>query len=1153
MVNVVQAIRSHKLLAVALMSVLMMSVVSSASASHPALPEPGYTVLYELNIPVGVDYNDQLPPYSIDNTATVGSFDRVAYLLELDGDWAYVSMDAFSTVPEQLGVPVAATGATFQETVSDMNVFSNFPGITTGTGITTGNIEFWNQCYFTTTTLGLPGASSGSYDFDDFPVGPAQGYPVSSCYGSMQVHNYGAAQTVIACNRWGGGGTSDLGIGNSPGSHPDWTFRSNAGGYSSRTLTVLVRDGGGTPAPTPPATALSSCSAILAGGQSTGDGMYWIDPSQGGVPADFLNVYCDMTTDGGGWTLAGYGANSNLSGRLNVANGAYAPVTRTGSANFNAVDLARLSSEVALSWHNSSLPTGNLQSYQEAVGYGIPNPAAQTLNPNTGGFNCNDPKWTLVDVNPLVGSPTLPAQMYTRTDSLGASYGRAYGLVGPSAFNPFCDWHIDSQQFKAVYLGIAPLAFGLHRGVVYGDDPTVRGPHVIPQTMAIWLRGATATEALDRTPWQQIITPEGVFDITLSNPSPIHGDKRYYSVAPAVPAENDSRWTLALDPNTVNFHQLSRVNPSLCLRQADFGFFQTIVTIPVGTTISTFTISFSDTDDGARVTIFNSDNPSGVVVPNSYVFLGGNQTADLSGFAATGSNRLVVTQVDDCYSGNNLGFASVVLNGASVPTIDTVSISDASVTEGGNLEFDVSLSNGLSVDTVVTYSTADGSATTADSDYTSRTNQTLTIPAGQTSGTITVATTPDNKIEPDETLDVNLANVLATANVESTGPIFWTDWTGAPLGSSSSPFVGNGTITTDTSTVSVTYSNPQGIAFYQPSGGTDYYQNNRRGRNPATSPYTSDAVTNIPTGSGIVALRFAGSQTLTFSEVIANPVFSYVSLNGNGYAFDQDFEVLSFGGGPGNDCGFWGCGTSFKSTVDLGNGNFEYQLLGTGEPHGTIRFVGTFDTLTWRSLSDEYWNGFTVGVQGTAAEVGLDVTILDGTGQGTIVNDDSDDTPPVVTVPADITVEATSAAGAVVNFTATTEDDVDGAITPSCDSASGATFPLGYTSVTCTATDAAGNSGSASFAVNVVDTTPPDLTVPANITVEGDTTGGANVTLPNATATDIVDSSPAVSCDQATGFFPLGETTVICTATDDEGNSSGASYTVTVVDTHRRT
>ncbi len=69
-----------------------------------------------------------------------------------------------------------------------------------------------------------------------------------------------------------------------------------------------------------------------------------------------------------------------------------------------------------------------------------------------------------------------------------------------------------------------------------------------------------------------------------------------------------------------------------------------------------------------------------------------------------------------------------------------------------------------------------------------------------------------------------------------------------------------------------------------------------------------------------------------------------------------------------------------------------------------------------------------------------------------------------------------------MNFSASAEDDVDGAITPSCDPASGSTFPLGHTSVMCTATDAAGNSSGASFAVNVVDTTPPDLTVPADIT-----------------------------------------------------------------------
>ena len=83
----------------------------------------------------------------------------------------------------------------------------------------------------------------------------------------------------------------------------------------------------------------------------------------------------------------------------------------------------------------------------------------------------------------------------------------------------------------------------------------------------------------------------------------------------------------------------------------------------------------------------------------------------------------------------------------------------------------------------------------------------------------------------------------------------------------------------------------------------------------------------------------------------------------------------------------------------------------------------------------------------------------------------------------------------------------------------------------------------------MVDTTPPVLTVPAGITVEEDTTGGADVTLPEATATDIVDPAPAVSCDQSSGFFPLGTTTVTCTATDASGNSSSGSYTVTVVDT----
>ena len=215
-------------------------------------------------------------------------------------------------------------------------------------------------------------------------------------------------------------------------------------------------------------------------------------------------------------------------------------------------------------------------------------------------------------------------------------------------------------------------------------------------------------------------------------------------------------------------------------------------------------------------------------------------------------------------------------------------------------------------------------------------------------------------------LTLMLAGGAASAN-----PVYWTDWTGTDADPGPG-FIGHGTITTLTQTVNVTYTNPAGVGFYQPSGGIDYYTP----RTPVTdSPYTSTQVDNAPTGTDIIALRYAGDQTLTFSQTVVNPVFAFVSLNGNGYAFlNQDFDILSYGAGlgaatPGNNsCGYWGCGSVTKQVVDLGGGNTEYRLIGSGEPHGTIRFTGAFDTLTWRSLTNENWNGFTVGVQSTAVE-----------------------------------------------------------------------------------------------------------------------------------------------------------------------------------------
>lgn len=210
---------------------------------------------------------------------------------------------------------------------------------------------------------------------------------------------------------------------------------------------------------------------------------------------------------------------------------------------------------------------------------------------------------------------------------------------------------------------------------------------------------------------------------------------------------------------------------------------------------------------------------------------------------------------------------------------------------------------------------------------------------------------------------------LALANATAQAvPFYWTDWTGADLDPGTG-FQASGTITTSTSTVTVTYTNPLGIGFYQTGTGADFFT----GGSGSTSPYTSGLVDNRPPAAEMIALQYAGTQTLAFSQAIATPVFAFVSLNRNGYAFDRDFEILSLGGVDGNACGYFGCGGATKQVVDLGGGVIEYRLIannvGGTEPHGALRFVGTFSQVSWRSLTNEYWNGFTLGIQGTAIEV----------------------------------------------------------------------------------------------------------------------------------------------------------------------------------------
>lgn len=168
----------------------------------------------------------------------------------------------------------------------------------------------------------------------------------------------------------------------------------------------------------------------------------------------------------------------------------------------------------------------------------------------------------------------------------------------------------------------------------------------------------------------------------------------------------------------------------------------------------------------------------------------------------------------------------------------------------------------------------------------------------------------------------------------------------------------------------------------------------------------------------------------------------------------------------------------------------------------------------------------------------------------------TDTVAPVISQPANITVDATSETGAVVTYTLpTATDNVDGSVAVTCAPASGANFPVGTTSVTCSASDSAGNAATpVTFTVTVnpyvppVDTTAPVIAAHADVVSDAADFTGNNVSYSLPTATDNVDGSVTVTCSPASGsHFAVGTTAVTCNAQDAAGNNATpTTFNVTV-------
>ncbi|SMD44497.1 delta-60 repeat domain-containing protein/Por secretion system C-terminal sorting domain-containing protein [Aquiflexum balticum DSM 16537] len=168
----------------------------------------------------------------------------------------------------------------------------------------------------------------------------------------------------------------------------------------------------------------------------------------------------------------------------------------------------------------------------------------------------------------------------------------------------------------------------------------------------------------------------------------------------------------------------------------------------------------------------------------------------------------------------------------------------------------------------------------------------------------------------------------------------------------------------------------------------------------------------------------------------------------------------------------------------------------------------------------------------------------------------TDSEAPAITCPANITTNvAFGETGKVVNYDLPVASDNCGTPTLQLTAglASGAVFPLGTTTVSYEATDAAGNKTSCSFTVTIsedADAIDPVINdCPTDITVSNDAGDcSATVTWTAPTATDNSGSVTLTSNFEPGAVFPVGTTEVIYTATDAAGNQATCSFNVTVTD-----
>jgi hypothetical protein len=532
---------------------------------------------------------------------------------------------------------------------------------------------------------------------------------------------------------------------------------------------------------------------------------------------------------------------------------------------------------------------------------------------------------------------------------------------------------------------------------------------------------------------------------------------------------------------------------------------------PVGVTTITWTVSDANGNAAAPViqTITVNDTEAPVITSN------GNQTVSAGAGLCTAVVAVSATATDNCTVGEPTGIRSDGLaltepypvgvttitwsvtdaNGnAAAPVLQTITVNDTEapvITSSGNQS--VSADAGLCTAVVTVSASATDNCAVGEPLGIRSDGLALTepYPVGVTTITWTVSDANGNAAAP----------VIQTITVNDTE---------APVITSS----GNQTVSADaglcTAVVAVSASATDNCGVGEPTGV-------RSDGLALTEPYPVGVTTitwNVSDANGNAAAPVI--QTITVNDTEA-PV---ITSNGNQtVSADAGLctAVVSVSASATDNC-VVGEPTGIRS-----------DGLALTEPYP----VG-LTTITW-TVSDANGNA--------AAPVIQTITV-------------NDTEAPAITCPANISTNVVfGETGKVVNYDLPIASDNCG--TPSLQLtagfASGAVFPLGTTTVSYEATDAAGNKTSCSFTVTVTedaDAIDPVISdCPTDITVSndaGDCSAAVNWTVP--TATDNSGSVTLTGNFDPGAVFPVGTTLVTYTATDAAGNQVTCSFNVTVTD-----